>query len=180
MWLVGVGVANARVVRLVVEQRQPLSGGASFGEAGPYERLDGTVYMEVDPRDPHDVVIVNVDRAPRNARGMVEFSAAFTMLKPVDPARGNRKVLFGLNNRGNSIELARFNILVREGADRGRAGPLDVGDGFLMKLGYTVVDVGWQGDLTPGGNRILAHLPVARQADGSPIVALMRVEYSDR
>ena len=160
--LTGVRIADARVVRLVVEQRQPLSGGAPFGDAGPYERLDGTVYMEVDPRDAHDAVVVNVDRAPRNAGGMVEFNAAFTMLKPVDPARGNRKILFGLNNRGNSIELARFNILVREGADRSRADPLDVGDGFLMKLGYTVVDVGWQGDLAPGGNRILAHLPVAR------------------
>src|SRR5439155_12058796 len=115
------------------------------------------------------------------ASGMVEFSAGFTMLKPVDPARGNRKILFGLNNRGNSIELARFNILTRDGADRGRAGPpLDVGDGFLMKQGYTVVDVGWQGDLAPGGSRILAQLPVARQADGSAIVSLMRVEYSDR
>ena len=61
---------DARVVRLVVELRQPLSGGAPFGDAGPYERLEGTVYMEVDPRDPHDVVIVNVDRAPRNARGI--------------------------------------------------------------------------------------------------------------
>jgi alpha/beta hydrolase family protein len=176
----GMRAADARVVRLVVEHRQPLAGGAPFGDAGPYERLEGTVYMEVDPRDPHDVVIVNVDRAPRNARGMVEFSAGFTMLKPVDPARGNRKILFGLNNRGNSIELARFNILTRDGADRGRAGPLDVGDGFLMKQGYTVVDVGWQGDLVPGASRILAQLPVARQADGSAIVSLMRVEYSDR
>lgn len=172
--------ADARVVRLVVEQRRPFAGGAAFGDVGQYERLDGTAYMEVDLRNPHNAVIVNVDRAPRNSRGMVEFSASFYILKPVDITRGNRKILVGLNNRGNSIELARFNIMPRQPAGGDQQSSLEGGDGFLMKLGYTIVDVGWQGDLAPGGNRLLPQLPVARQADGSSIVALMRVEYSDR
>jgi hypothetical protein len=172
--------ADARMVRLVVEQRRPLAGGASFGETGPYERLEGRVFFEVDPRDPRDAVIVNLDRAPRNARGMVEFSATFYILKPVDVARGNAKVLFGLNNRGNSIELARFNIIPRDSVTNPRSAALEAGDGFLMKLGYTFVDVGWQGDLAPNRNLQMPALPTAHQADGSPIVALVRMEYSDR
>src|SRR5688572_13569319 len=73
---------EARVVRLVVEQKRVLAGGTSFGSVGPYERLDGTAYFEVDPKDPLNAVIVNLDKAPKNARGMVEFSAPFFILKP--------------------------------------------------------------------------------------------------
>ena len=50
-------------------------------------------------------VIVNLDKAKRNAKGMVEFSAPFVIIKPVDNARGNHKILYGINNRGNNIEL---------------------------------------------------------------------------
>lgn len=171
------GAADAKVVRLVVEQRQPVAEGTSFGDAGRYERLEGRAHFEVDPRDPRNAVIVNLDRAPRNARGLVEFSSTFYMLKPVDVARGNGKVLFGLNNRGNSIELARFNITPRTPGGERRPASLEAGDGFLMKLGYTFVDVGWQGDLTPGPRVMSPLLPTARQADGSPIVASVRMEY---
>ena len=49
-----------------------------------------------------------------------------------------------------------------------------------MRLGYTVVDAGWQGDVAPGNNRLFPSLPVVTQPDGSPIVARVRIEYSDR
>src|SRR2546428_1496542 len=78
--------ADARVVRFVVEQKRPLAEGTTFGSAGGYERLDGTAYFEVDPKDPLNAIIVNLDKAPKNARGMVEFSAPFVILEPVDPA----------------------------------------------------------------------------------------------
>ncbi|OLC12910.1 MAG: hypothetical protein AUH29_14685 [Candidatus Rokubacteria bacterium 13_1_40CM_69_27] len=170
-------VAEARVVRFVVEQQRAFAGSMSFGDVGPYERLDGTAYMEVDPRDPLNTVIVNLDKAPRNARGMVEFSSPFFILKPVDIARGNHKIFYTINNRGNKISIGRFNF-AQESND-----PLtvaDAGDGFLMRLGYTIVDTGWQGDVAPGGARIFPTLPVATQPDGSPIVAAVRIEYSDR
>ena len=80
-------LSEARVVRFVVEQKRPLAEGTSFGSAGAYERLDGTAYFEVDPNDPLNAIIVNLDKAPRNARGMVEFSAPF-----FDPqARGHAR-----------------------------------------------------------------------------------------
>ena len=82
--------ADARVVRIEVERTTPYAGGQEFGDAGRFERLDGTVYMEVDPDDPLNAVIVNLDRAPRNGRGLVEFSAPFFIIRPVDMARGNR------------------------------------------------------------------------------------------
>lgn len=164
--------AEARVARIVVESTVPYAAGKSFGEAGPFERLDGTVYLEVDPDDPLNAVIVNLDRAPRNARGLVEFSAPFFIIKPVDPARGNRKILYGVNNRGNPIELG-FQTFppLPAGADP------ESGDGLLFRLGYSFVDAGWAGDVETTPTRLGANLPVAVQADGSPIVARVRIEY---
>src|SRR6266849_3091503 len=76
--------AEARVVRFVVDRTRIFAEGISFGTVGPYQRLDGTAYMEVDPADPLNATLVNLDRAPRNQRGMVEFSAPFFILKPLD------------------------------------------------------------------------------------------------
>ena len=170
-------VSDARVVRFVVDQRRPLAEGMVFGSAGAYERLDGTAYFEVDPKDPLNAVIVNLDKAPRNARGMVEFSAPFVVLKPADLAKGNHKIFYAINNRGNQQAISYFNF------GRGGNNPFtaaDVGDGFLMRLGYTIVDAGWEGDLVPGNGRLVPKFPVATQPDGSPIVAPVRIEYSDR
>ncbi|MXZ71532.1 MAG: hypothetical protein F4Z04_08525 [Acidobacteria bacterium] len=164
--------ADARVVRIEVEQTRPYAGGREFGDAGPFERLDGTVHMEVDPDDPLNAVVVNLDRAPRNEQGMVEFSAPFFIIKPVDMARGNQKVLYGINNRGNAIELG-FQTFppLPPGADP------ESGDGLFFRLGYTLVDAGWAGDVTTTPTRLGANLPVALQADGSPIVSRIRIEY---
>src|SRR5256712_2858057 len=171
------GASDARVDRFWLDQTRAFAGGMSFGDDGPYERLDGTAYIEADPRDPLNAVVVNLDRAPRNARGMVEFSAPFFILKPVDMARGNHKIFYGVNNRGNKQTLGYFHFAP---ASNNPLTAADAGDGFLMRLGYTIVDAGWQGDVAPGGNRLFPNFPVARQADGSQIVAAVRIEYSDR
>ena len=169
---------DARVVRFVVEQRRVFADGAEFGAVGPYERLDGTVFMEVDPDDPLNGIIVNLDKAPRNARGLVEFSTTFYILKPVEMSRGNGKIFYGVNNRGNKLESGlRWHHIP---ASNDPLTAADAGDGFLMRLGYTVVDAGWQGDVTEGNHRLFPELPVATEADGSPIVAPVRVEFSDR
>jgi hypothetical protein len=108
---------------------------------------------------------------------MVEFSSPFVILKPVDLAKGNHKVFYAINNRGNQQAISYFNF------GRGGNNPLtgaDVGDGFLMRLGYTIVDAGWEGDLVPGNGRLVPKFPIATQPDGKSIVAKVRIEYSDR
>ena len=173
---------QARVVRFVVEQTRSFADGMSFGDVGPYQRLDGTAYMEVDPRDPLNAVIVNLDKAPRNAKGLVEFSAPFFILKPADLSRGNHKLFYGINNRGNKQTLGYFNYVPTGPGINNPISAADAGDGFLMRLGYTVVDAGWQGDVAnlPGSNVLFPNLPIATQPDGSPITAAVRIEYSDR
>lgn len=163
---------EARVVALIVENVQPVADGASFGEAGPYERLAGTIRFEVDPRQPLNAVIVNLDKAPRNAKGMVEFSAPFVIIKPKDISRGNQKILYGINNRGNNIELPFQSMPPALG------GGSEVHDGLFYRLGYTFVDAGWAGDIVTTATRLGAKLPVALRPDGRPIVAPIRIEYT--
>ena len=179
--MVVVASSEARVVRLVVEQTRRIADGRSFGDVGPYERLDGTVYIEVDPRDPLNAGIVNLDKAPKTPRGTVGFSSPFFILKPVDAARGNRKILYGVNNRGNKLDYM-WRTIPAQGGLTNNNNPLtaaDFGDALLLRLGYVYVDAGWQGNVAPGADRLLPSLPVATQPDGRPIVARIRVEYAD-
>jgi hypothetical protein len=161
-------VGEARVVRFIVEQRTPFAEGAAFGDTGAYERLTGTAYFEVEPNDPLNAGIVDLGLAPRNARGRVEFSTPFFILKPADSSRGNQKIFYTANNRGND---ALLNAKTRA----------DVGlNDFPLRMGYTIVDAGWQGDIVPTSARLAANLPIATQPDGSAIVGRVRVEYNDR
>jgi hypothetical protein len=165
--------AEARVVRLVVEKTQPFADGRSIGTIGPFERLDGVVYFEVDPRDPLNKVTVNLDKASRNAKGLVEFSAPFFIVKPKDMARGNHKIFYGVNNRGNNIEFGHTTWpTLPQGT------PPESGDILALRLGYAYVDAGWAGDVETTPSRLGANLPIAVQGDGSPIIAPIRIEYS--
>jgi hypothetical protein len=158
----------ARLTRLTIAQTTPLAGGVSWGDAGPYERLTGTAFFEVDPGDPLNAVIVDIDKAPRNARGMVEFSTSIMIVKPVDMSRGNQKILYRVNNRGNQ-SLLNAQTVAQVGAN-------DV----YLNMGYTIADAGWEGDLVPTPTRLVANLPIATNTDGTPIIGPMRIEYSDR
>src|SRR6266851_4192982 len=80
----GGSLAEARVTRIEIASRVVVADGISFGDTGPYEKLRGTVYFEVEPNEPRNAVVFDLDKAPRNARGMVEFSADFFILKPLD------------------------------------------------------------------------------------------------
>jgi hypothetical protein len=164
--------SEARVVKFVVEQRSTFVGGAAWGNVGAYETLRGTAYLEVDPRDPRDAVIVDLENAPRNAHGMVDFSTQFLILKPVDPHRGNHKIFYAVNNRGNSLEglLTATTAAQVAGTDAG----------YAMTQGYTIVDAGWEGDVIPTSTKLVATLPIAHEANGGPIIGPMRYEYSDR
>jgi len=177
--LVGAAVprpSEARVVRFVVEQRRAFAPGTEWGTAGAYERLDGTAYFEVDPRDPQNAVIVNLDKAPRNTRGLVEFSSPFYILKPADLARGNHKLWYGVNNRGNSIEITLRGFPIVAGSDPLSAGAVGENN-ILLHKGYAFVDAGWHGDGIPRPNALFPNFPVAGQPDGSSIVGPLRLEY---
>lgn len=171
--LAPLNLARAEVVRIQVDRREPFAGGQSFGSVGPYERILGRMFLEVDPDHPANARIVDLKLAPRNARGKVEFWSDFFLLKPVDSHSGNRRLFYDVNNRGNKLALGAFNH--RGGNDPATAA--DAGNGFLMRQGYSILWCGWNGDVRAGDNRLLIGLPVATD-NGKPIQGLVHAEIS--
>jgi Alpha/beta hydrolase domain len=164
--LLGIGhLAEARITKLVIQTRtSPAFGGASFGNVGQYEQLTGVASGEVDPKDPLNAVITDIELAPRNSRGMVEYSMDFAITKPIDMSRGNGTLLYDVPNRGN-IRSPELNV-------GGNA--TNIGDGFLEREGYTLVDNGWEGDVTTG---LQIRLPIAKHRVGREIRGRVRSEY---
>jgi Alpha/beta hydrolase domain len=167
--------AAARITHLEITKIEPAFGGQSFGDVGSYEHLTGRVTGELDPADPANAGIQDVNLAPRNARGMVEYVTNLELLKPADMARGNRILFFEVNNRGNKLAPTSFNVGAAGGvADRNALS--SPGDGWLMQAGYTMVWFGWEMDVRSGMSRIGMPPIVARNHDGSSITGLVRSE----
>ncbi|HYU19218.1 MAG TPA: alpha/beta hydrolase domain-containing protein [Chloroflexota bacterium] len=163
----------AGITQMVIERiESPTFEGRAFGDVGRYEKLVGRAFGEVDPGDPLNAGIVNIERAPRNARGMVEYDVDVYILRPIDAQRSNKTILYEVVNRGN--KGLRFNVGAGAGNDPTAAA--DAGDGLAMRLGYTLVWSGWQADTGPGSGRLTARFPVATNPDGSAIKGWIRSE----
>lgn len=131
--------AFAEVTRVSLGSPAPVAAGQSFGDVGPYERLAGRIEFALDPADPHNAGIVDLDHARREADGRVHFSADLVVLRPVAAAKANGVLLFDIANRGILDLPGTFN--------RGSASDGGVGDGLLMRWGFTMVFVGWEADV---------------------------------
>ena len=158
---------------LIIEERAPFAEGADFGPVGAYERINGRVRFAIDPRQPANQHIVDLTLAPADGRGLVEYSTEFFIIKPVDMSRGNRRLLYDVNNRGNKRALQFFNDAPPNNDPRTAQ---DAGHGFLMRRGYTVLWCGWQGDLLPGDGRLTMALPTAAGPDGA-LTGPFRAEF---
>lgn len=170
-----VAQADARITHIEITKNEPAFGGHSFGEVGAYEHLTGRVTGELDPADPANSGIQDINLAPRNARGMVEYATNIELLKPADMARGNRILFFEVNNRGNKLAPGAFNVGVAGGlAERNALS--SAGDGWLMRAGYTMAWFGWEMDVRPDLGRIGMPAIVARNHDGSAITGIVRSE----
>ena len=151
------------VVELQVASRTPYAGGQSFDDVGAYELFEGTVGFAIEPTHRANAAITDVELAPRDADGRVRFSSPFAMLHPKEPDRGNGRILFDVVNRGRKTVLGRFNSSTRLFYP---SDPLDPGNGFLMRHGYTVVWCSWQADVPPTPGLIGLDAPEALGQDG--------------
>ncbi len=167
--------ASARIVRVEITRTEPAFDGRSFGAVGPYERLIGKAHGAVDPRAAANRMIQDIQLAPRNAAGLVEYVVDIEILRPRDAAKGNGVLLVEVVNRGNKLVLRNLNDgIPANGADMNAV--KSAGDGFLMEQGYTIIWFGWQADLVAGNNRVRLQAPVARNPDGSAITGIVRSE----
>ena len=164
--LAGVSVpAKARVTRIEIDTRTDVLHGKPFGEAGSYERLTGQIFYSVRVDNPYNAAIVDLPNAVNLKNGEVEFSADFVAFQPKDARKGNGSLLLEVPNRGRPYFIA----LVDGGdPDLGR----DVGDGWLLRNGFTVVSVGWQWDAA-GQDDLKLYAPIAGEK-GRRITGVLR------
>ncbi len=148
-----------------IRTRKPFAGSETFGDVGRYEQIDGLAHFAVDPNHPDNAVIADIGLAPRNGDGLVEFSADFRVVKPVDNDHGNGRLLLDVVNRGKDLALKNINSAPD--------GPPDAdphpGNGFMMRHGYSLVWCGWQHDVPSAPGLFRCNVPNARNADGSPL-----------
>src|SRR5215831_12786280 len=165
--------ADARVVRLHVTHREVVLNGRAFGAAGAYEKLIGTVEFGFDPNLPANDLIVDLKLAPQNARGEVEASADFYLLKPLDPRRGNGRLFYEVGNRGGKSMLATFQKAAGSPDPTTEA---QFGDGALMRQGFTLLWMGWQWDVPERAGVMRMDMPIAVD-NGRPITGLVRGNF---
>jgi hypothetical protein len=163
--------AHAKVKKIQITSKQsPTFGGYSWPGVGQYEKLVGKAFGELDPNDPKNKVIVDLQLAPRNARGKVEYSFDFYILKPIDLSKGNHKMLYEPPNRGRKT-IAALNRGVG-GNDPGSVTDAALlANSFLMPQGYSISFSGWDASAESNGNDFSTTitLPIAKNRDGSPI-----------
>jgi hypothetical protein len=164
-------IAESRVLRLAIERRETLLNGRPFGLAGPYEKIAGQVHFALDPSHPANAMVVDLELAPRNPEGEVEFHADFYLIKPVDPSRGNGILFYEAGNRGTKRILQTF-----QGASSSQdpATEAELGNGSLFVQGFSLLWMGWQWDVPEG--RMRMEMPVATE-NGKPIRGLVRGNF---
>ena len=172
--LAAASAATAEVVKLTVQQRQPFANAKQ-----PYEKLTGRFNGELDPKLPQNAVITDIELAPRNARGMVEYSADFAILKPVDMSKTTGVLVYNVPNRGNAnIETGGY------WADFRAAGHVLVASGWQADLGGAGVGLRSAAVVPTGGaprqqDRFTLTVPIARNPDGSSVTGPAMARFFD-
>jgi Alpha/beta hydrolase domain len=145
---------HADVVRIEILSRQPASDGRAVGTVGEFEIVRGKIYGEIDPADPRNKIIQDLELAPRNERGKVEYVATFALAKPLDLTKAARVLLYQVVNRGN--------------------GQVTIGP-----EGYISLISGWQGDVVPTPNNQTIVVPVAKARDGRAVTGRVIARFID-
>jgi hypothetical protein len=150
-------LATAEVVRVEIVSTTPWLGGRSLGKVGPYEKLQGRVYFEADPGTAANRRITDIELAPRNSKGKVEYSSDFVLVRPRDAAKARHSLFLEIPNRGltqadrsffSSAPASRFDLMNLDAAS--------LTDAFVFEQGFTVAWLGWQFDLGEGEIRMEA------------------------
>jgi hypothetical protein len=165
-------------IEIQVNAIEPFAEGRSFGDAGSYLRIKGVAKGELDPAVPENRVIVDLDKASRNARGLVEYETDFFILRPAEPSRTNGVLVYDVTNRGSK----RIFQLLDDAAGDNPAATNDpktareAGLGFLLGRGYTLVWSGWDPGAPSTNNGLGARFPTA-MANGRPATGRIRHEF---
>lgn len=146
--------AEAKIVKIIIDKNEPYADNKSFGDIGQYEKLTGRAFGEINPLDSRNALIQDIQLAPKNANGMVEYVTEFILLRPKDLSKSNGLFFLNLPNRGNVFPA----------------------DNALLERGYVYLWCAWQGDVLAGNNRLTIKVPIATN-NGTEITGKLRTEY---
>jgi hypothetical protein len=142
-------VVNAEVVKVEITSREVVSSSPEYNRFGPYEVIKGIIYLEVNPDDPANQLIVDMKLAFLNSRGNVEFSTEFELHKPVNAARGNHRLLYFVNNRGYMADEWLFSYRT--------------GKNWLYSQGWSYLWCGWNCDVPESERRLSINVPMVTE-----------------
>ena len=162
-WSLLCGAAQADVVGLELERRELVLEGREFGEVGAYEKLMGWLHFALDPEEPYNARVVDLELAPRDDEGLVRARARFYALVPAEPERGANTLLLEVSNRGGKAMLGYFCRAAYAGDPSTER---HFGDGWLFERGLSLAWVGWQHDVPREGDRLWLEAPVAPGVEG--------------
>ena len=128
------------ITNLQIKNVSPFVEGATFGDVGAYDRIDGVATGTLDPSHPRNRGIALLDKAPRNAAGLVEYRSDFVLLRPADAAKGNGRLLYEVNNRGRIMLFA--NLCAGAAGNQPQTAE-DLGNALPLHLGFSLLWTGW-------------------------------------
>ena len=152
--------------------------GHEFGPAGAYVRIKGVARGMLDPVAACNAGIVDLDKAPRNAKGLVEYATDFDILRPKDPLRGSGILVYDVPNRGskrifNLLDDVPANDPARTNDPKTKE---DAGLGFCLGRGYSLVWSGWDPGAPRANSGLGAEFPAVLD-HGQPVVQRIRDEF---
>ena len=161
------------VEKLTITSTQDYEDGRVWGQAGPYEVVRGVVTFALDPRNPANQRITDIEFAERGDDALVRAESDFCILRPKNPAQANGGLLFSVANRGN-VTLP-FGLGPAPDLVSLPAGTIPSSESLLLYGGWTVAWCGWQFDLTRGPRQLAMTVPQAYR-DGKPIEGDFRID----
>ena len=164
------------ITEITVHAVGPFAEGQSFGAAGPYVRITGIAKGEIDPAAAANRVVADLDKAPRNVRGMVEYETDFFILRPAGPQPSGGVLVYDVTNRGRKVILGRLDEARGDADTNNPKAAKDVGLGFTLGRGWSLVWSGWDSGAPRVNNGMTAHLPPAIEG-GRPMARRIRHEF---
>jgi hypothetical protein len=166
------------ITGITITAVEPFADNRSYGEAGPYVRIRGVARGMLDPTAPENAGIVDLDKAPRNAAGLVEYATDFFMLRPAVPRQGSGILVYDVTNRGNKRILQLLDDVSANDpiAVNDPKTARDAGLGFLLGRGHSIVWSGWDPGAPRANNGLGADFPTA-MGNGKPITGQVRDEF---
>src|SRR6266853_2265280 len=172
------GLAAMPITDISVADIAAFADGHEFGAAGAYVRIKGVARGVLDPAAPGNAGIVDLDQAPKNTSGLVEYATDFDILRPNDAPRGSGILVYDVPNRGSKRIFNLLDDFVA--SDPARANDPktkeDAGLGFLLGRGYSLVWSGWDPGAPRANGELGAEFPTALE-NGQPITGRIRDEF---